>query len=95
MNYDFKWQPVSQQQDYEISNRMIIFDGQFPRVLNHFEYHAELSDKSLLFENLVRHCSLNRLDPSTIIPLTLIVELENENFEKQLQLFLQYFQAIN
>lgn len=54
----FKWQQ---------SNKGYIYENTTPtkpykQVLNHFEYHQEISNKEYLFKNILEYCELNKLN---------------------------------
>ena len=55
--YDFSLNKQFQKLDYE-------------RIFNHFEFHSELSDKSLLLTNLMDYGKKNSVNVSAFLPLT-------------------------
>lgn len=63
-------------------------------MVNHFEFHKELSSKSNLLLNLQKYCEENKRFLFDIIPITFNLDLDNtEKFENEIQEFLNYYSS--
>jgi hypothetical protein len=51
----------------------------------------ELSNKELLFKNILEYCELNKINAFDFLPLTFIVNTLDSNFEGQQKAFLDFF----
>ncbi len=60
-------------------------------MINHFEYHSELSLKSKLFENMKTYCQHHHININEIIPTSFILDLESEQLDLTLKSFLKTF----
>ena len=87
---NFIWQPTS----YGVK-----FDrlkGFLPvQVINHFEYHCELSNKINLFNNLVKHCSDKEISIQSLVPLTVVIEMKTPRHSLQIENFKANFNSLN
>jgi hypothetical protein len=50
--YQFKWHPISKYIKFELLNPVQ------KQMVNHLEYHYELTTKDCLFKNLAMHCEV-------------------------------------
>ena len=85
------WQPTS---------KGIIFDrlqaNKTPKqVVNHFEFHKEISTKIGLVKNLQLYCELNKISLFDLTPVTFIIDLDDKYVEYDIQEFVKFFQASN
>lgn len=60
-------------------------------MINHFEYHSELSLKSKLFENMKIYCQERHININEIIPTSFILDLESEHLDQTLKSFYKVF----
>lgn len=60
-------------------------------MLNHFEYHQELSNKEYLFKNILEYAELNKINAFEFIPLTFILNTLESTFEAQQTHFLNFY----
>eukprot|EP01016_Furgasonia_blochmanni_P056509 TRINITY_DN9650_c0_g2_i1.p1 TRINITY_DN9650_c0_g2~~TRINITY_DN9650_c0_g2_i1.p1 ORF type:complete len:722 (-),score=158.27 TRINITY_DN9650_c0_g2_i1:154-2238(-) len=86
----FMWQPTSKQ---------IKFDRLRPQnaqkqMVNHYEFHREISMKNKLIKNLQVYCEMTQTPLHELTPTTFIIELENDSYESDLQLFIAYFYRV-
>lgn len=58
-----------------------------PQIVNHFECHTEISNKSKLFTNLTAYCTGNKVNLGSIIPTTFVVDFRNNNYFSQIHSF--------
>ena len=67
-------------QDVE-SDISLIMSGEkidYSQIINHFEFHNEISNKKNLFINLLRYCEYNRINLFSFYPLTIILYFKKE-----------------
>ena len=79
--FDFKWMPVM---------KGILFDQLSytqKQIINHFEYHTELSTKDLLFKNLTNYAELNKLNVFDYLPLTFVVNVDLQTYSPDFEKF--------
>ena len=78
------WRPVSQSIKYDLvqGNKQVV---------NHYEFHREISTKDKLLLNLQAYCLENKLNLYDIIPPTFLLDFGSEDIEKDISTFLRYF----
>ena len=85
----FSWHPTS---------RSVRFDRLVPYlttcVVNHFEYHGELTNKLSLFKNLKEFCESIGMEVNDIIPVTFALEFESNRFHAQFIAFTTFFKTV-
>ncbi|CAG9333914.1 unnamed protein product [Blepharisma stoltei] len=64
------------------------------QITNHFEFHAEITNKVNLFKNLRNYCLLRDIDITEIMPITFEIDIESKVFHSQLMLFMSYFKNL-
>ncbi len=67
------------------------YNGNLRRLVNHFEFHRELTNKSLLIKNLTTFCEEHKLNIFDITPLTFILDIEERSWEMDSRLFVEFF----
>ena len=60
-------------------------------MVNHFEFHREITSKSGLLKKLKEICTENGLNLFDITPITFHINLIDKNWEMELQQFLEFF----
>ena len=73
--FNFKWQTSTSCIDY---NRLSSVES-IPQMVNHFEYHNCISNKSNMFLNLFQYCESNNINIWKYVPLTIFISPKNEN----------------
>jgi tubulin--tyrosine ligase len=63
-------------------------------MVNHYEYHHQISNKLNLFTNLVRYCEKKQLDIWKYIPFTVIINFESQLINQQYNNFTEFFNNI-
>ena len=63
----------------------------YSQVVNHFEFHSEISNKKNLFINLLRYCEYNRINLFSFYPLTIILYFKKEFCLEQIEGFKQIY----
>lgn len=85
----FAWHPES---------RTVRFDRYAPyldlQMVNHFEGHAQLSNKLSLYRNLKEYCEANNTDIGDLMPLTFVLELDSPKLHTQMTAFSSCFKGI-
>ena len=89
-NYcNFIWTPLSCQINYSIHSVV-----ETTQLVNHFEYHSELTNKSKTFINLFRYCEFNDINLFSFYPLTIIFNFNSNNFNSQIESFKKLYNDI-
>ena len=57
------------------------------QMVNHFEFHTELSNKSRLFHNLTNHCTTTKTSLNSLIPVTFVIDFRNGHYFSQVHNF--------
>ena len=70
--FNFKWQPVS----YRMKFRELVFKSINKQIVNHFEFHKNLSEKSELFFNMQSHWELIKANVFDIMPLQFSIKID-------------------
>jgi hypothetical protein len=87
----FKWQQSNKGYNYEnCSNKKI-----YKHVLNHFEYHPELSNKEYMFRNIIEYCETRKINAFEFIPLTFVLNTLDRNFDTQQSSFIAFYNDNN
>lgn len=87
LNISFKWQQSNRGYNYDLSTSK----KGFRQVLNHFQYHQEISNKEYLFKNLLQYCELLKLNAFQFLPLTFVLNTLDSSFEAQQTHFLNFY----
>jgi len=86
----FIWAPISSQIDfYDLA-----YESKNDIMVNHFEFHNELTNKLNLFSNMMIHCENQNLNVLTYLPLTILIEYEKVGFMRQFSGFAYVFNNI-
>lgn len=85
----FIWQPTSK------NIKFIRLAPYLPKqVINHFEGHSEISNKSNLFSNLNAFCKETCLNVLDFIPSTFCIDLKSNRVNSQIGLFVGVFKSL-
>ena len=63
----------------------------YSQLVNHFEFHSEISNKKNLFINLLRYCEYNRINLFSFYPLTIILYFKKDFCSEQIEGFKQIY----
>ena len=86
----FIWAPISSQIEfYEIT-----YESKNDIIVNHFEFHNELTNKLNMFSNMMIYCENKNLNVLTYLPLTILIEYERVGFMRQFSNFSFLFNNI-
>jgi len=89
-NYcNFIWTPLSFQINYSIHTTV-----ENAQIINHFEYHCELTNKSKTFINLFRYCEFNEINLFSFYPLTIIFTFNSNTFNSQIESFKKLYNDV-
>ena len=80
------WTEVSQTMNFTTHG-----ETDFSQVVNHFEFHNEISNKKNLFVNLLRYCEYNRINLFSFYPLTIILYFKRDFCLEQIEGFKQIY----
>ena len=75
------WTELSHEMNFSIHGEI-----DYSQVVNHFEFHNEISNKKNLFINLLRYCEYNRINLFSFYPLTIILYFKKEFYAEQIVL---------
>ena len=78
------WTPLNYEVDF--GNR-----PQFHQFVNHFEFNYEVSNKMKMFYNVLNYCEKNNIDLFSFIPVTIVFDFLNEDFDNQLENFTKFY----
>ena len=90
----FIWAPLSCQIKYDQINQENT-NAKIITLINHYEYHAQLSNKLKMFKNLMIYCEENHLDLFSFVPLTILIEYQSSAFLRQFNCFSYIFNNIS
>ena len=79
---NFLWTPLSIQINYSFHKSI-----NESHIVNHFEFQNEISNKSNTFINLLKYCEINDINLFSFYPLTIILPLNNDNYNITLENF--------
>ena len=84
------WAPLSSQ----INFHDLGYEPQTNTMVNHFEFHNELSNKINMFTNMMIYCENKNLNVLNFLPLTIIIQYERVGFIRQFSHFSHAFYNI-
>ena len=64
------------------------------QIVNHMEFHVEISNKMRLYVNLLRHCEEKKIDLYSIFPFTICLQISHRSFSDQMESFKTLFNTI-
>jgi len=73
--YNFKWQPSTMCIDYKNLSAV----ESIPQIVNHFEFHTSVSNKSNMFLNLFEYCESHNINIWKFVPFTIFISPNNDN----------------
>ena len=85
----FSWHPTSHTVRFD---RLVPY--QSLQIVNHFEYHWELTNKLHLFRNCKFYCEQNQLNVMDFIPMTFSLDFESKRFHAQYNAFSCFFKSL-
>ena len=86
---NFIWTPLSGQINFSLHSSV-----ENAQLVNHFEYHCELTNKSKTFINLFRYCEFNEINLFSFYPLTIIITFNSNTFNSQIENFRRLYNDI-
>ena len=90
---DLIWSPTSG--SITFTNLIYEKEKENVQMVNHFEFHLQISNKMKLFANMMKYCEAHSLDVWSYIPFTIQIQYENTNFLKQFNSFSYLFTHIS
>jgi hypothetical protein len=63
-------------------------------MVNHFEFHQEITTKDLLFKNLKAYAELNKINVFDYLPLTFLVDVDSQTYIPDIEKFTRCYEAI-
>jgi len=87
--FNFKWVPFSK------GIRFDYLSGHgFKKMVNHFEFHEQISEKDSLIQNLSRYCESKRKNVFQIHPVTFVVDYSSSNSNQEIEKFQTFFNVL-
>jgi len=86
--YHFKWMPFLKGLNY----KQLSFCQK--QMVNHFEFHYEITTKDLLFKNLIAYAELNKINVFDYVPLTFVIDVDSQTYTNDLAKFTQCYEII-
>ena len=81
-NYNLHWTPLASQINYCLHKSF-----EETHIANHFEFQNEIGNKKNIFINLLKYCELNDINLFSFFPLTIVLPLNNENYNIAIENF--------
>ena len=91
------WAPLSCQIKYHElyqENNSNNNNSNIETLINHYEFHTQISNKLKMFKNLMIYCEENHLDLFSYVPLTILIEYQSSAFLRQFNGFAYVFNNI-
>ena len=91
------WAPLSCQIKYNElyqENNSNNNNSNIETLINHYEFHTQISNKLKMFKNLMIYCEENHLDLFSYVPLTILIEYQSSSFLRQFNGFAYVFNNI-
>ncbi|KAL4443142.1 hypothetical protein ABPG74_002209 [Tetrahymena malaccensis] len=88
MFVNFKWQQTTRGYKYE----KLVENTSYKQVVNHFEFHKEITNKQYLVKNLMSFAESMKQNVFDITPLTYVIDFNDENCDLILNNFLKFFE---
>ena len=85
------WAPLSCQVKYGEVNQDT---KKILTLVNHYQFHTQISNKLKMFKNLMIYCEENHLDLFSYVPLTIVMEYQKPSFLFQFRSFEYVFNNI-
>ena len=86
LSCNFIWTELSHELNFTLHGEI-----DYSQIINHFEFHSEISNKKNLFINLLRYCEFNRINLFSFYPLTIILYFKKEFCLEQIEGFKQIY----
>jgi hypothetical protein len=64
------------------------------KMVNHFEFHDQISEKDNLFFNMQRYCEGVKKNVFDLLPVTFSVDLDNKNYQDEIERFQMYYRIL-
>ena len=64
------------------------------QIVNHFEFHHEITTKDLLFKNLMSYAELNKLNVFDYVPMTFIIHVDAQTYSSDFEKFVKCHEII-
>ncbi|EGR34832.1 hypothetical protein IMG5_000600 [Ichthyophthirius multifiliis] len=88
MFVNLKWQQSSRGYQY---NRLVL-NNNYKQLVNHFEFHQEITEKHNLIKNLTSYCQQQGLNVFDITPITFILDANDDKIEQNMQEFFHFYE---
>ena len=89
-SFNFRWQETIRNIDFSNLSRL----PSHLQMVNHFEFHNSISNKTNLFINLLRYAEWNDINIFKYIPMTIIFNYDDPKFITRFESFLHLYNKI-
>ena len=89
---NFIWAPLSCQVKYNEINQENNLN--ITTLVNHYEFHTQISNKLKMFKNMMSYCEEAHLDLFSYVPLTILIEYQSPAFLRQFNGFAYVYNNI-
>eukprot|EP01022_Parablepharisma_sp_SALTPOND_P020267 TRINITY_DN363_c0_g1_i1.p3 TRINITY_DN363_c0_g1~~TRINITY_DN363_c0_g1_i1.p3 ORF type:complete len:332 (-),score=38.28 TRINITY_DN363_c0_g1_i1:2954-3949(-) len=86
--FHFKWMPFLRGLRFE----QLSYTQK--QIVNHFEFHQEITTKDLLFKNIMAYAELNKINIFDYVPLTFVVDVDSQTYSPDFEKFVLCYEAI-
>lgn len=91
LSANFRWKDVSAGIDFNSYSR----GSDVKCMVNHYEFHSQISNKQNLFLNLMAYCEKNNIQIFKFLPLTVILYYNSINFGSSFNNFCEFHRQID
>ena len=87
--YNFKWMPFLKGVRFE----QLSYSQK--QMINHFEFHPEITTKDLLFKNVLAYAELNKINVFDHLPLTFVIDVDSHTYTADFSKFINCYETIH
>ena len=86
--FHFKWMPFLKNLRFE----QLSYTQK--QVVNHFEFHHEITTKDLLLKNIMSYAELNKMNVFDNVPLTFVMDMDSQTYVSDFAKFASCYETI-
>ena len=90
---NFIWSHIGNKIDYNEFSKSR--PPHIKKMINHFEFHKEITNKLEMFLNMMAYCENNGIDVFSMLPLTFPIKYESANYINDIYAFANIFNNVN
>lgn len=85
--FNFKWMPF-------LNIRLNQLSLHQKQIVNHFEFHGEVTTKDLLFKNLMAYSELNKINVFDYVPMTFVMDVDARTYSWDFERFARCYEIV-